>query len=191
MCGIRVAKNLISSRFSSSNWRWRSRKKRETRLLFHRRLDPHSARRRQTRTTPLLPLSCYFACTPSITLLLINNHYFLINMSSARAVYRQYSNSSNVGSSENLPPRTLARLAREVRDLHKTPPEGVRLILDDDTGLPSNLGELLVSHGRYFSMQPTTPNTRTEPKPRRDFRCNGCVSSGYSKSHTNSKFEEF
>eukprot|EP00977_Amphora_coffeiformis_P024172 scaffold15108_cov180-Amphora_coffeaeformis.AAC.48 len=88
-------------------------------------------------------------------------------MSSARAVYRQYSSSSNLGSSENLPPRTLARLAREVRDLHKNPPEGVRLVLDDDTGLPSNLGELM-----------------------RDFRCNGRVSSGYTKSYTNSKSEE-
>ena len=66
-------------------------------------------------------------------------------MSSARAVYRQYSSSSNLSSSENLPPRTLARLAREVRDLHKNPPEGVRLVIDDETGLPSNLGELMVS----------------------------------------------
>jgi hypothetical protein len=45
---------------------------------------------------------------------------------------------------ENLPPRTLARLAREVRDLVKNPPEGVRLA-DTESGMPSNLGELLVS----------------------------------------------
>ncbi|EED95016.1 ubiquitin conjugating enzyme, partial [Thalassiosira pseudonana CCMP1335] len=33
--------------------------------------------------------------------------------------------------SENLPPRTLARVARDVRDLVKSPPEGVRLVLDE------------------------------------------------------------
>lgn len=42
-------------------------------------------------------------------------------------------------SSENLPPRTLARVAREVRDLHKNPPEGVRLIDQQ------SLGEVVVS----------------------------------------------
>jgi hypothetical protein len=61
----------------------------------------------------------------------------------ARAVYRQYSSNSN-SASENLPPRTLARVAREVRDLHKNPPEGVRLVVDSDTGVPSNLSELMV-----------------------------------------------
>lgn len=77
---------------------------------------------------------------------------------------------------ENLPPRTIARLVREVRDLvvrqqqqqqqqqnqntdndgeatsttsteqQQQPPlvEGVRLIVDLETGLPSNLGELMV-----------------------------------------------
>lgn len=35
-------------------------------------------------------------------------------------------------SSENLPPRTLARVARELRNLHQSPPEGVRLIIDGD-----------------------------------------------------------
>jgi hypothetical protein len=39
----------------------------------------------------------------------------------------------------------MARLAREVRDLHQQPPEGVRLVVDSDTGLPPNLGELMVS----------------------------------------------
>ena len=42
-------------------------------------------------------------------------------------------------SSENLPPRTLARVSREVRDLHKNPPEGVRL-MDQQS-----LGEVVVS----------------------------------------------
>jgi hypothetical protein len=36
-------------------------------------------------------------------------------------------------------------LAREVRDLHQQPPEGVRIVVDSDTGLPANLGELMVS----------------------------------------------
>jgi len=37
----------------------------------------------------------------------------------------------------------LARVAREVRDLIQNPPEGVRLVVDDDTGLPANLGEVV------------------------------------------------
>ena len=48
-------------------------------------------------------------------------------------------------SSENLPPRTLARVAREIRDLHKNPPEGVRLVVDGQSGVPSSLGEVVVS----------------------------------------------
>lgn len=48
-------------------------------------------------------------------------------------------------SSENLPPRTLARVARDVRDLVKSPPEGVRLVLDGETGIPGSLSEILVS----------------------------------------------
>ena len=46
--------------------------------------------------------------------------------------------------SENLPPRTLARVARDVRDLVKNPPEGVRLVLDGETGMPGSLSEILV-----------------------------------------------
>jgi hypothetical protein len=66
----------------------------------------------------------------------------------ARAsLYRQYSRgSAGGGSIENLPPRTLARVAREVRDLIQSPPEGIRLVVDEDTGLPSNLGEVVVSY---------------------------------------------
>jgi len=45
-------------------------------------------------------------------------------------------------SSENLPPRTLTRVAREVRDLHKNPPEGIRLVVDSETGVPASLGEV-------------------------------------------------
>lgn len=65
------------------------------------------------------------------------------------SLYRQYSRGSSGGGSsssiENLPPRILSRVAREVRDLIKSPPEGVTLVLDNETGLPSNLGELVVS----------------------------------------------
>ena len=62
------------------------------------------------------------------------------------SLYRQYSRSSSGSVSiENLPPRTLARVAREVRDLIKNPPEGIRLVVDEETGLPANLGEIVVS----------------------------------------------
>lgn len=56
-----------------------------------------------------------------------------------------YSRSNSSTSCENLPPKTLARVGREIRDLHKQPPEGIRLVVDADTGVPSNLGEVLVS----------------------------------------------
>lgn len=57
-----------------------------------------------------------------------------------------YYNSSSTTTSENLPPRTIARLVREVRDLitSEQQVEGTRLIVDIETGLPSNLGELMV-----------------------------------------------
>lgn len=68
----------------------------------------------------------------------------------ARAsLFRQYSRGSSGGASsssiENLPPRTLSRVAKEVRDLIKNPPEGIRLVVDNETGLPVNLGEIVVS----------------------------------------------
>lgn len=64
------------------------------------------------------------------------------------SLYRQYSSRSSSGSVsiENLPPRTLARVSREVRDLIKNPPEGIRLVVDEETGLPANLGEVVVSN---------------------------------------------
>ena len=67
------------------------------------------------------------------------------------SLYRQYSRGSSGGSIsvENLPPRTLARVAREIRDLQKNPPEGVRLVVDSETGVPSSLGEVLVSGVAY------------------------------------------
>lgn len=34
--------------------------------------------------------------------------------------------------SENLAPRMLARVAKEIRALHKEPPEGVRLVIENE-----------------------------------------------------------
>ncbi|KAL3800410.1 hypothetical protein ACHAW5_009088, partial [Stephanodiscus triporus] len=80
---------------------------------------------------------------------------------------------STTGSSENLPPRTLARVARDVRDLVRSPPEGVRLVLDGETGMPGSLSEIMAEiegpeqtpyHTRYFQLKlvlsadfPSTP----------------------------------
>ena len=68
-------------------------------------------------------------------------------MSSSSSIRRAYngSHTSSATSSENLPPRMLAKVAREIRDLHKNPPEGVRLIVDPETGCPDNLAEIMVS----------------------------------------------
>jgi hypothetical protein len=49
-----------------------------------------------------------------------------------------------------LPPRTLARVAREVRDLMKNAPEGTKLIVDPETGMPTSLSELVVSKFRIL-----------------------------------------
>mmetsp|Transcript_28809 Transcript_28809/g.44001 ORF Transcript_28809/g.44001 Transcript_28809/m.44001 type:complete len:240 (+) Transcript_28809:117-836(+) len=58
------------------------------------------------------------------------------------SLHRQYSRSSSTSStSENLPPRTLTRVAREIRDLHKNPPEGIKLVVDGDGG--GSLGEIV------------------------------------------------
>jgi hypothetical protein len=41
-------------------------------------------------------------------------------------------------------PRTAARVVRDVQELLKHPEEGVRLMVDEATGLPANLRELTV-----------------------------------------------
>jgi hypothetical protein len=61
-----------------------------------------------------------------------------------RPYHRSNSTSSSSSSIENLPPRTLSRVTKEVRELIKNPPEGVRLVVDNETGLPSSLGEIVV-----------------------------------------------
>lgn len=83
------------------------------------------------------------------------------------SLYRQYSRSSSGSVSiENLPPRTLARVAREVRDLIKNPPEGIRLVVDEETGLPANLGEIVVSD--RISRCQKVPNSKSQVKSRQD-----------------------
>jgi ubiquitin-conjugating enzyme E2 S len=75
---------------------------------------------------------------------------------------RPYPRSAISSACENLPPKTLARVSREIRDLHKGPPEGVRLVVDADTGVPSNLGEVLAEiegptgtpyEGKFFQLK--------------------------------------
>jgi len=85
------------------------------------------------------------------------------------AMMRSYSttNSSNRNSNNNnLPPRVLARVAREIRDLMKNPPEGLRIVLDSDTGLPTSLGDILAEiegpegtpyASRYFQIKLIIP----------------------------------
>ena len=48
-------------------------------------------------------------------------------------------------SSENLPPRTLARVAREVKSLLSNPPDGITMVVDPETGMPASLDSLMVS----------------------------------------------
>lgn len=62
--------------------------------------------------------------------------------SSSRSLSRSGSASIGSGSAENLPPRTLSRVAKEVRSLLKDPPEGVKLVVDPETGVPGSLAEL-------------------------------------------------
>ena len=50
--------------------------------------------------------------------------------------------------SESLAPRTLARVSRDVREIMRKQPEGAKLIIDPDTGLPPSLSEIMVSQIR-------------------------------------------
>jgi len=64
-------------------------------------------------------------------------------MSSITQSYsRSSSQTANSSSSENLPPRAMARVVREVRDLMKEAPEGTKLVVDSESGLPTSLGEI-------------------------------------------------
>lgn len=62
------------------------------------------------------------------------------------SLYRPYSRSTSTGSVssvENLPPRTIARVSKEVRDLMKKSPGGISLVVDPETGMPASLGEVV------------------------------------------------
>lgn len=77
--------------------------------------------------------------------------------------------------SESLAPKTLARVGKEVRDLIKNPPEGCKLIVDPETGLPHALNELMAEisgpegtpyHGRYFHIKLVIPSDFPNSPPR-------------------------
>ncbi|KAG7346560.1 ubiquitin-conjugating enzyme [Nitzschia inconspicua] len=79
-----------------------------------------------------------------------------------RPYHRSNSTSSSSSSIENLPPRTLSRVTKEVRELIKNPPEGIRLVVDHETGLPSSLGEIVAEvegpqgtpyEGKFFRLK--------------------------------------
>jgi len=63
-------------------------------------------------------------------------------MSSITQSYSRSSTTASSSSSENLPPRAMARVVREVRDLIKEAPEGTKLVVDSESGLPASLGEI-------------------------------------------------
>jgi ubiquitin-conjugating enzyme E2 S len=77
--------------------------------------------------------------------------------------------------SESLAPKTLARVGKEVRDLIKNPPEGCKLIVDPETGLPHALNELMAEisgpegtpyHERYFHIKLIIPSDFPNSPPR-------------------------
>jgi len=74
-----------------------------------------------------------------------------------------------------LPPRTLARVAREVRDLMKHAPEGTKLIVDPETGLPATLSEIVAEiegptgtpyADRFFQLKLVVPSDFPHSPPR-------------------------
>lgn len=82
----------------------------------------------------------YFQTTNNCVVTL-QSYTTIRTMSSITQSYSR-STASNSSSSENLPPRAMARVAREVRDLMKESPEGTKLVVDAESGLPASLGEI-------------------------------------------------
>lgn len=86
--------------------------------------------------------------------------------------------SSNQGKSvmsENLPPRTLARVSREVREMMRNPAEGTKLVIDPDTGLPPSLHEIMAEiegptgtpyANLYFQLKLVMPSDFPNSPPR-------------------------
>jgi ubiquitin-conjugating enzyme E2 S len=78
------------------------------------------------------------------------------------------------GSAENLAPRIIQRVAKEIRSLHKSPPEGVKLVLDSsDTS--ASLSELVAEiegpvdtpyEGRFFQLKLCLPSDFPASPPR-------------------------
>ena len=95
-------------------------------------LVPAANHRRQLIPTVRYPqrrFDFHFFCCPSPT----------------PTIYQTTAMSSAARSSENLPPRTLARVAREVKSLLSNPPDGIKLVTDPETGMPTSLDSLMVS----------------------------------------------
>jgi hypothetical protein len=57
--------------------------------------------------------------------------------------------SSKVRNDSVLPQRTRVRVQREIINLLKNAPEGTKLIVDPETGLPPSLSEIVVSYKLY------------------------------------------
>ena len=73
------------------------------------------------------------------------------HLSYQRSTSSATTNSTGSSCSENLAPRVLSRVAKEIRALHKEPPEGVRLVMEHHDGGTSSssattcLNEIIVS----------------------------------------------
>jgi len=90
--------------------------------------------------------------------------------------FRSSSHGSTASSnSENLPPRTLARVAREMRDLQKKPPQGITLVVDPETGCSASLGEIYADiegpaetpyESRFFQLKLVIPSDFPSSPPR-------------------------
>jgi len=93
-------------------------------------------------------------------------------MASLQITYNK--NSKGSGSAENLAPRMLSRVGKEIRALHKSPPEGIRLVLDSDSSSAS-LSELVAEiegpvdtpyEGKYFQLKLCLPSDFPASPPR-------------------------
>jgi hypothetical protein len=63
--------------------------------------------------------------------------------------HRNMATSSKVRNDSVLPQRTRVRVQREIINLLKNAPEGTKLIVDPETGLPPSLTEIVVSYLLY------------------------------------------